>query len=138
MAQKQGEQQRRRAGGARVDFSLTEKAVRDGCPVVRFKAEEWRRLAERDQDLTLVGVFEKSRPSIDEVRRDFQRLLPVKGAAHIGVVDGRTILLRFNLVEVCLCVLERRQVLVARSCVRFEKWVPDWRRRRSAVVPVWI
>lgn len=106
--------------------------------MVRFKADEWKRLAEQDADFALVGIFVQNRPSIDEVRKEFQNLFRIEGEAHVGAIHLRSILLRFSSKVDCLCVLERGQAMVTGRRVRFVRWTPDWSRKMLLVVPVWI
>lgn len=63
--------------GERFQFALKGGVQRDGCPVVKFKELEWRKLDEKDEELLLVGRFTQSRPPIDDIRSAFQRLIPV-------------------------------------------------------------
>lgn len=120
----------------KIEFSLKGVVEREGFPVVKFKEFEWKKLAEKDECLTLVGRFIQPRPAIDVIRVQFQKLLPVSSLAHVGVIDCRSILLQFSVKEDCERVLMRRHASVDGKLVRFLRWTPDWRRRRSSpIVP---
>lgn len=107
--------------------------------MVKFKEAEWKKLVEKDENLTLIGKFVQNRPSIDMIRSSFQKIIPIGGGAHIGAVDARSILLHFASKEDCMHVLLRGQVIVDGKVVRFARWSSDWRRRRtSPIVLVWI
>lgn len=143
LAQNNPQQQRQRFGNQQkqnqIEFSLKGCVQRDGIPVVKFKEAEWRKLAEVDESLTLVGIFVQKRPSIDVIRSSFQKLIPIGGAAQIGAVDARSILLRFDSEKDCMSVLMRGQVIVDGKVVRFARWSPDWRKKRnSPIVLAWI
>lgn len=64
-------------------------------------------------------------------------MFPIKGAAHVGVLDAKIILIKFTLEDDCSSVLRSGQAMVVGRCVRFVRWMPDW-RRRTPVVPIWI
>lgn len=128
-----------RKQGERFLFALQGSVERDGCPVVKFKELEWRKLAEKDEELLLVGRFMQNRPPIDVIRSAFQCLILVGGATHVGAIDTRIILLRFAVKEDCQRVFSRGQMTVEGRTLRFARWTPDWRKRRSSpIVPIWI
>lgn len=121
-----------------VSFALKGSKECEGFPFVKFKREEWWKLAECDEGYTLIGKFVKRRSIIDVVRKNFQRLFPISGAAHIGAFDAFHIVIQFSEKD-CARVLLKGQASVEGILVSFGRWTPDWRQRNaSPVVPVWI
>nr|GMD48257.1 TMV resistance protein N-like [Ipomoea batatas] len=110
-----------------------------GKPAVRFSKDEWGRLAEIEERVTLVGKFSKGRPPLELIREKFQSTFSLTGSAHVGSLDLRHILIRFSREDDCEKVLAKGLAMVAGKPMRLTRWSPDWStRKESPLAAVWV
>lgn len=69
-----------------------------GKPVVSFIKEEHDLLAETYR-LSIVGIFPRTRPSIEKIRTKFLRTIPLKGVVKIGAYNLKNMFIDFDLEE---------------------------------------
>nr|GMD42185.1 TMV resistance protein N-like [Ipomoea batatas] len=111
----------------------------EGKPAVRFSKDEWGRLAEIEERVTLVGKFSKGRPPLELIREKFQSTFSLTGSAHVGSLDLRHILIRFSREDDCEKVLAKGLAMVAGKPMRLTRWSPDWStRKESPLAAVWV
>nr|GMD48138.1 TMV resistance protein N-like [Ipomoea batatas] len=110
-----------------------------GKPAVRFFKDEWGRLAEIEERVTLVGKFSKGRPPLELIREKFQSTFSLTGSAHVGSLDLRHILIKFSREDDCEKVLAKGLAMVAGKPMRLTRWSPDWStRKESPLAAVWV
>lgn len=122
-----------------LQFQYCDVSFHQGKPAVRFFKDEWGRLAEIEERVTLVGKFLKGRPPLEIIRQKFQSTFSLIGSAHVGSLDFCHILIRFSREDDCEKVLAKGLEMVAGKPMRLTRWSPDWStRKESPLARVWV
>ncbi|CAH9072374.1 unnamed protein product [Cuscuta epithymum] len=108
-----------------------------GVPAISFPDSDVAILAERHKN-TLIGYFYRGRPSLENIRKAFE-IIGFKGSFHLGVMERKHIVIRFDAEEDYFRCWNRQSWTIQGYVMRVTKWTPDFRPNvESPVVPVWI
>ncbi|KAG5599737.1 hypothetical protein H5410_031107 [Solanum commersonii] len=110
----------------------------EGKPVVSFSKEENDRLAEICK-LTIVGKFMRIRPSIEKIREDFSKNIPIKGSAKIGVYIMYHVFIDFDLEEDHINVYGQNFLNICNTQMKLLKWTLNFKpEAETTLAPVWV
>ncbi|CAH9095075.1 unnamed protein product, partial [Cuscuta epithymum] len=108
-----------------------------GLPAVNFSEDAVETIADRHKN-ALVGYFYKGRPPMNTLRRSFE-MTGFKGGFHLGLLEKKHVLIRFDLEEDYIRCWNRQVWDIHGNVMRVTKWSPDFRPNvESPIVPVWL
>lgn len=108
----------------------------EGKPVVSFSKEENDRLAEICK-LTIVGKFMRIRPSIEKIKEDFSKNIPIKGSVKIGAYNMYHVFIDFDLEEDHINVYGWNFLNICNTQMKLLKWTPNFKlEAETTLAPV--
>ncbi|CAH9141789.1 unnamed protein product [Cuscuta epithymum] len=117
-------------------FSTTHARFK-GMPSVSFLEDDVQTLADQHKH-ALVGYFYKGRPPLATIRRSFE-IIGFKGVFHIGLIEKKHILIRFDMEEDYIRCWNRQNWDIQGNIMKVTKWSPDFKPNvDSPIVPVWL
>ncbi|KAG5631507.1 hypothetical protein H5410_003224 [Solanum commersonii] len=110
----------------------------EGKPVVPFSKQENDLLAEICK-LTIIGKFMRIRPSIEKIREDFSKNIPIKGSAKIGAYNMYHVFIDFDLEEDHINVYGQNFLNICNTQMKLLKWTPNFKpEAKTTLAPVWV
>ncbi|CAH9124929.1 unnamed protein product [Cuscuta epithymum] len=120
-----------------VPLSRKEATTFKGMPQISFPDVSIQFLASKHK-LALIGYFFKHRPEMKSLRKAFD-LIGFKGSVHLGLLEKKHVLIRFEIEEDYIRCWNRQFWDIFGSTMRVTKWTPDFKPNvESPVVPVWL
>ncbi|CAH9130256.1 unnamed protein product [Cuscuta epithymum] len=108
-----------------------------GVPTISFPESDAHKLAEIHKR-SLVDYFFRGRPSLSFIRKAFE-IIGFKGSFHLGHLEKKHVLIRFDLEEDYLRCWNRQTWSIQGNIMRVTKWSPEFKPNvESPVVLVWI
>ncbi|CAH9086538.1 unnamed protein product, partial [Cuscuta epithymum] len=122
---------------ADATLSATTGARYKGLPAANFSEDDIQILADKHKR-ALVGYFYKSRPPMTTLRKSFE-IIGFKGGFHLGLLEKKHVLIRFDLEEDYIRCWNRQKWDIYGNVMKVTKWSPDFQPNvESPIVPVWL
>ncbi|KAH0773970.1 hypothetical protein KY290_011107 [Solanum tuberosum] len=109
-----------------------------GKPVIVFTEEENELLANTCK-WTIVGKFAKTRPSIEKIRTEFVKIVPLKGSVKIGVKDLKHVFIDVENEEDFKIIYSKNFInLDEENSMKIQKWSTKFKPEADSLAHVWI
>ncbi|WMV09467.1 hypothetical protein MTR67_002852 [Solanum verrucosum] len=109
-----------------------------GKPVIVFTEEENELLANTCK-WTIIGKFAKTRPSIEKIRTEFVKIVPLKGSVKIGVKDLKHVFIDVENEEDFKTIYSKNFInLDEENSMKIQKWSTKFKPEADTLAPVWI